>query len=173
MLRFVLLCVAVFLTGGCREVSTLPQDTSRPIKVTTSVTTAPRDPNHGHNHGHDHGHNHEHGHEHGDEYDHAPVPAHKPLSFTEGLKTLRGWITADELDQRQMKKAREIVAWLPELAIESDLPKEPWTVIDAECRRFSLIQVPKTTDWESLLKTLESIEEPSLDKPVIDRRILH
>jgi hypothetical protein len=75
--------------------------------------------------------------------DHAGhvIPAHKPKSFPDAIRLLRELNRTIEatliagkagspLDDRTVPIALDIANWLPEIAAESDMPKQPWDEVN-------------------------------------------
>lgn len=79
----------------------------------------------------EHDHDHEHEHEHTHEHEHREI-AHKPADYPKAVRRLRELheqLAAEEKIDSKLDPWDEyldLVRWLPELAADSDLAKEPW-----------------------------------------------
>ncbi len=75
------------------------------------------------------------------------TPAHKPISFPDGVAELikrhaalksPASGTSLESHQRRFHELREIVGWLPAMAADSDLRESEWIPIDASLARIDV-----------------------------------
>lgn len=73
------------------------------------------------------------------------TPAHKPISFPDGVAELINRHaalkypvggTAPDCRQRRFQELREIVGWLPAMAADSDLSEAEWLPIEASLARI-------------------------------------
>jgi hypothetical protein len=73
------------------------------------------------------------------------TPAHKPISFPDGVAELINRHTAlkyptsgttQDWRQRRFQELREIVGWLPAMAADSDLSEAEWLPIEASLTRI-------------------------------------
>lgn len=120
-------------------------------------------------HGHD-DHDHDHDHEHA----HAHVPADKPISFSAGIQRIDNWLLDDTLVSLHHEQALRVLRWLPELALESDLPKEDWLVIYNHCVALQEGKSKDLTQWRSFVDDMFDYRlDPTLIRPVVDGRDWH
>lgn len=105
------------LLAGCAEDST----SNRQSSPADQKTPAGAD---GREHAHDHGHEHAHHHD----------PDHKPADFPAAVQRLREFqaefAAAGEPGAERLQQVLDIVAWLPELAAQSELQERDWSAVD-------------------------------------------
>ncbi|MDX1962631.1 MAG: hypothetical protein SFX18_05725 [Pirellulales bacterium] len=85
---------------------------------------------------------HQHGHE---------IPGHRPADFSQLLPAIRARhdqlsgtvIPLNEANQNLAAELGDLLAWLPELAAESDLPEESWSKLVSQSREL----LPRFTLW--------------------------
>jgi len=63
------------------------------------------------------------------EPDHAEVPAHKPLHFAASVDEIRRVLFAEQTTGADVAMLRDLFAWLPEMAAESDLGEGAWLTL--------------------------------------------
>jgi hypothetical protein len=84
------------------------------------------------------------------------IPAHKPKNFPEAIVRLRELSREIQtkvsegksralLDDKTLSVAFDIANWLPEIAADSDLPKEPWDAV-SDCSKTLVVDYQKLLD---------------------------
>lgn len=92
------------------------------------------------------------------------IPAHMPLSYASAVEQLkaRGKRHFDgHLEPDELTKLLDIIGWLPEIAADSDLRRQPWEQIQKiSVRLEQLIVHPRPAEqrarWEELISVLDS-----------------
>ncbi|MBY0395369.1 MAG: hypothetical protein K2X91_02720 [Thermoleophilia bacterium] len=87
---------------------------------------------------------HDHDHDHADHDDEGPahvIPAHRPVTFPDGVRSLRAYHErigktlaegGETPDPAALAEALDVAKWLPEIAAESDMPEAPWDAVSRD-----------------------------------------
>jgi len=94
------------------------------------------------------------------------IPAHKPADYVEATNQLAGrghLYFSGQLDAAGLTELRDILAWLPELAAETDLSRSQWDRVQEISRELTRLVAPDLPDqsgavtWTDRMAELRSL----------------